>query len=48
MSEGIANLLERLDREAYVADPAIATSLHLSLVLHKPLLIEGMPISWLG
>ena len=37
----IAQLLEQLDREAYVADPAIATSLHLALELHKPLLIEG-------
>src|SRR4051812_7023581 len=39
--EGIPQLLEQLDREAYVADPAIATSLHLALELHKPLLIEG-------
>jgi MoxR-like ATPase len=37
----IDNLLTLLDREAYVADPAIATSLHLSLALGKPLLIEG-------
>jgi MoxR-like ATPase len=37
----IAQLLEDLDREAYVADPAIATSLHLALELRKPLLIEG-------
>ena len=37
----IAQLLKQLDREAYVADPAIATSLHLALELHKPLLIEG-------
>src|SRR3954462_2876118 len=37
----IAQLLEQLDREAYVADPAIATSLHLALELRKPLLIEG-------
>jgi MoxR-like ATPase len=37
----IAQLLEQLDKEAYVADPAIATSLHLALELRKPLLIEG-------
>ena len=37
----IAQLLEQLDREAYVADLAIATSLHLALELRKPLLIEG-------
>jgi MoxR-like ATPase len=39
--EAIPRLLEQLDREAYVADPAIATSLHLATVLRKPLLIEG-------
>ena len=37
----IAQLLEQLDHEAYVADQAIATSLHLALELRKPLLIEG-------
>jgi MoxR-like ATPase len=37
----IAQLLDQLDHEAYVADPAIATSLHLALELHKPLLVEG-------
>jgi MoxR-like ATPase len=37
----IAQLLEQLDREAYVADPALATSLHLALELRKPLLVEG-------
>ena len=41
MSQSIVDLLARLGREAYVADPALATSLHLSLVLQKPLLIEG-------
>ena len=34
-------LLAQLDREAYVADPAIATSLHLATQLRKPLLVEG-------
>jgi len=37
----IPELLARLEREAYVADPAIATSLWLSLELRKPLLVEG-------
>jgi MoxR-like ATPase len=39
--EAIPQLLEQLDREAYVADPAIATSLFLMQQLRKPLLIEG-------
>src|SRR4051812_35116553 len=39
--EPIAQLLDRLEREAYVADPAIATALHLAQVLEKPLLVEG-------
>ncbi|HEY6910948.1 MAG TPA: MoxR family ATPase [Myxococcales bacterium] len=37
----IAQLIGQLDREAYVADPAIATSLHLAMELRKPLLVEG-------
>jgi len=37
----IPRLLQRLDEEAYVADPAIATSLHLAIQLRKPLLVEG-------
>ena len=41
MNEAIAGLLERLEREAYVADPAIATSLWLAMTLRKPLLVEG-------
>ena len=41
MADPIAELLERLEREAYVADPAIATSLYLALQLRKPLLVEG-------
>ena len=30
-----------MDRESYIADPAIATSLHLAMQLRKPLLVEG-------
>jgi MoxR-like ATPase len=41
VNEAIAGLLERLEREAYVADPAIATSLWLAMTLRKPLLVEG-------
>ena len=41
MSEAIPNLLAQLSAEAYVAEPAIATSLHLAMQLQKPLLIEG-------
>jgi MoxR-like ATPase len=37
----IESLLELLGREAYVADPAIATSLQLAMELQKPLLVEG-------
>src|SRR5437660_12719747 len=39
--ESIDTLLAGLDRESYVADPAIATSLYLAQALQKPLLIEG-------
>jgi len=39
--DAIPRLLAQLDAEAYVADPAIATSLHLAMQLRKPLLVEG-------
>jgi MoxR-like ATPase len=39
--EAIPQLVERLEREAYVADPTIATAVHLALTLQKPLLVEG-------
>ena len=41
MLDAIQEWLERLDREAYVADPSIATALHLAGELRKPLLVEG-------
>jgi MoxR-like ATPase len=41
VSDEISELLEQLERESYVADPAIATSLHLAIQLRKPLLVEG-------
>ena len=41
MNDAIPPLLEQLEREPYVADPAIATSLWLAVTLKKPLLVEG-------
>jgi MoxR-like ATPase len=41
VNDAIPPLLEQLEREAYVADPAIATSLWLAMTLKKPLLVEG-------
>src|SRR5207253_4829160 len=41
VSDAFEKLLSQLDREAYVAVPAIATSLHLATQLRKPLLVEG-------
>ena len=41
MRDEIRRIQELMEREAYVADPAIATSVHLALQLAKPLLIEG-------
>ena len=40
-SDEVTNLVENLNNLDYVADPAIATSLHLAQVLERPLLIEG-------
>jgi MoxR-like ATPase len=37
----IAALLEAMEREGYIADPAIATALHLARAMRRPLLIEG-------
>src|SRR5579884_500889 len=38
---GIPNIAEPLRQQGYVADREVATAIHLSVVLHKPLLIEG-------
>jgi MoxR-like ATPase len=38
---GIPQIVEILARQGYIADRELATSVHLSVVLHKPLLIEG-------
>jgi MoxR-like ATPase len=37
----VRKIQELIEQEAYVADRAIATALHLSIVLRKPLLVEG-------
>jgi len=36
-----ASVLSLLERHHYVADRALATSVHLALTLHRPLLLEG-------
>ncbi len=38
---GIAQIIEGLQAQAYIAGRDVATAIHLSVVLHKPLLIEG-------
>ena len=37
----IQGILARLEKERYIADPAIATSVYMALALGRPLLIEG-------
>ena len=39
--KGISQITEALREQGYIADRALGTSIHLSLVLQKPLLIEG-------
>ncbi len=41
MKPEIAALQEAMEREGYIADPAIATALHLAREMRRPLLIEG-------
>ncbi|HLW58472.1 MAG TPA: MoxR family ATPase [bacterium] len=38
---GIAQIMETLRQQGYIAERDVALSIHLSVVLHKPLLIEG-------
>jgi len=38
---GIPQIVEILNSQGYIADRELATSVHLSIVLNKPLLIEG-------
>jgi len=41
MREEIRALQESMEREGYIAEPAIATALFLAIEMRKPLLIEG-------
>lgn len=41
MREEIRKIQELMEQEAYITDPAIATSVYLAMALQKPLLIEG-------
>ena len=38
---GIPQIMHTLEQQGYIADREVALSIHLSVVLHKPLLIEG-------
>ncbi len=38
---GIPQITEALQQQGYIADRDVALSIHLSVILHKPLLIEG-------
>jgi MoxR-like ATPase len=41
MRAEVRRIQEMMERDAYVTDPAIATSVHLAMALGKPLLVEG-------
>ncbi|HEX9668861.1 MAG TPA: MoxR family ATPase [Thermoanaerobaculia bacterium] len=41
MRPEIAALLEDLERQGYIADPALATTLYLAQEMRRPLLVEG-------
>jgi len=41
MRPEVRSLMEAMERDGYVAEPAIATALYLATALGKPLLIEG-------
>lgn len=41
MRDEVRQIQRRLEEQIYIADPAIATALYLSMALGKPLLIEG-------
>ncbi len=43
MREDIRRIQERMEREGYVTDRAVATSVYLATTLGKPLLVEGHP-----
>jgi len=41
--EEIQRIQQAMEREGYVTDRAVATAVHLSMTLGKPLLVEGHP-----
>src|SRR5205085_1871613 len=41
MIEGIRQIQELMEQQAYVTDRTIATTIFLAMELHKPVLIEG-------
>ncbi|HET9983105.1 MAG TPA: MoxR family ATPase [Longimicrobiales bacterium] len=41
LREEVRRIQELLERQAYVADPEVATAVHLAIALRKPLLVEG-------
>ncbi|HET6982723.1 MAG TPA: MoxR family ATPase, partial [Myxococcaceae bacterium] len=41
--EEIQGIQQAMEREGYVTDRAVATAVHLSMALGKPLLVEGHP-----
>ncbi len=41
MRDDVRRIQELLEAQAYVADPAVATAVHLAIALEKPLLVEG-------
>ncbi len=41
MNDAIRRILDQMDAANYVADHAIATSVHLAIALRRPLLVEG-------
>ena len=43
MREEIQRIQQAMEREGYVTDRAVATAVHLSMTLGKPLLVEGHP-----
>jgi MoxR-like ATPase len=41
MLEAVRNLQDQMERQGYITDQAIATTVYLAMALHKPVLIEG-------
>ena len=45
--EGVRRVQELMERESYVTDRAIATTVFLAMELRKPILIEGPGTVWM-